>query len=116
MINTSLISLIIMITCGSFGLLDGLLLLLDRRPLGSLEAVEGLGEVVLQALLLQPQLPLLRGGQAAPRGDGVQVLQILGSVLGQLTSVVLDLLPENGNTQRKIRAYYINFGTQLSIN
>ena len=68
------------------GLLDGLLLLLGGGPLRRLEAVERLGEVVVEPLLLEAPLALLAA-------HAVQVLEVLRRVLGQLAGVVLDLVP-----------------------
>ena len=51
-----------------------------------LEAIERLGEVVLEPLLLHPPLSLLA---LCP---GVHLLQMLARVLGQLSRVVLDLV------------------------
>ena len=84
-------------------LLDGLLLLLRRGPLGGLEAVEGLGEVVVEPVPLEPPLPLVATSNGTSNGAPagiVQVLQVLGRVLGKLPGVVLDLVPGNREEQR----------------
>ena len=89
--------------------LDDILFLLCGGSLRPLEIVQGLGEVGLKALPLQLPLPgdkeeVMVGkdgsGCLQPwiecllRRVAIELLELLAGVLGQLSGVVLDLVPE----------------------
>ena len=82
--------------------LDGLLLPLRGRPLGILKVVEGLGEAVLEPLVLQPPLPVVRH-----RGRRAQLAQVPRRVLRQLAGVVLHLVAEK-DSKKNIEVEFIN--------
>ena len=68
----------------------------------SLKVVERLGEAVLEPLVLQPPLPVVRH-----RGRRAQLAQVPRRVLRQLAGVVLHLVAER-DRKKNIEVEFIN--------
>ncbi len=87
-------------TSSIFCLFDGIFLLLRRRPLNRLKAVERLGKVILQPLPLEPPLSLI--GLVQERDAAAQFVQLGRSRFGQFSRVVLNVMP--GELRKKRNA------------
>ena len=78
-----------------FVFLNRVLFLLGGWPLRPLEVIQGLSEIMLQPLSLQP--PLSRVHRVL-LGVAVKVPQLEAAVLGQLLGVMLNLVPDDNQS------------------